>query len=224
MIRRSAWSSPIAWSQQLLRDRREELGLAGTQHLRHSRGGVRVGRVAVLELVGPAHFLGILVRHRESLDLARRPDHVDRAPVGEAGDAELRDLRQRVVVVERGSEHLARLGQERHPLAQVLLGRVETRARECLGGLPRERQLHLAALRLELDVAVEGERHRAEDAALDGERDDHERVALLALVRERRIAFVPLLYRREEDRLAAPDYLRHRHVGLEREARPAGHR
>ena len=123
---------------------------------------------------------------REPLDLAVRPDHVDRAPVGEARDAELRDLPEGVVVVERRGEQLARLGEEGHPLAQRLLGRIEARARKRLGGLARERQLHLAALRLELEVAVERERHRAEDAALDRERDDHERVALLSLRRQRR--------------------------------------
>src|ERR1700751_2280408 len=105
-----------------------------------------------------------------------------------------------------------RLSQEGHPLAQVLLGCEEARPCERLRGLPRQRQLHLAALGLELDVAVEGEGHRAEDAALDGKRDDDERMALLSLVRERRKTLVALLNRREEERLAGPNHLRHRHL------------
>jgi hypothetical protein len=224
MIRCSSWSSPIASSSSSSGIDGKNSGSPLRQDLWHSRRRVGVGRVPVLELVGPAHLLGILVCHREPLDLARRPDHVDRAPVGEPGNAELRDLRERVVVVERGREYLARLGQEGHPLAQVLLGRVEARAGERLGGLARERQLHLAALLAELEVAVEGKGHRAEDTALDCERDDSERVPVLSLVRERRVALVALLHRHEEDRLAGPNHLRHRHVGLQREARPAGHR
>ena len=209
--------------QQLLREFGEEFGLPGAQHVRHSRRRVRVGRVAVLQLVGPAHLVRVLVRDREPLDLAVRADHVDRAPVGKARDAQLRDLPEGVVVVERRGEQLARLGEKGHPLPQRLLGRIEPRAGQRLGGLARERQLHLAALRLELEVAVERERHRAEDAAFDRERDDHDRVALLALPGQGGIARVSLLDGRNEERLAGPDHLRHRHVGREREALPPDH-
>ena len=190
----------------------------------HAGRRIGVGRVALLQLVGPADLVGVLVRDREPLDLPVGADDVDRAPVGEARDAELRDLAERVVVVERRREQLARLREEGHPLAQRLLGRVQARAGERLRRLPCERQLHLAALGLEEDVAVERERHRAEHATLDRERHDDERVPVLALVRERGVALVALLHRREEERLAGADHVRHRHLGLEREARPAGHR
>jgi hypothetical protein len=163
------------------------------------------------------------VRHREPLDLAVRAEHVDCAPVGQRRHAEPGELAQRAVVVERGREQLARLGEERHPLAQRLLGFVEPRAGERLRGLPRERQLHLPAVGVELDVLVERQRHAAEDAALHCEGHDDECMPALAPVCEIREEPVAFLQRRDEKRLAGADHLRHGQLGVDRERGPAGH-
>ena len=68
--------------EQLLGQIREELGLAGPDHLGDPVRVVRVRRIALLQLVGPQDLLGVVVCDGEPLDLAVGHDHVDRAPVG----------------------------------------------------------------------------------------------------------------------------------------------
>ena len=161
--------------------------------------------------------------NRETHDLAVLAGHVDRAPVGEPGHRELGQLPERSVVVERGGEQLARLGEERHPPAQRLLLGIEARAGERLRSLPGKRHLHLAALEPELDLGAERERHRTEDASLDGERENHERGAVLALLRELGEELVALGDGRDEQRLAGSHDVRHRQPGGDGEVLPVLH-
>ena len=108
--------------EQLFGDLRPQLRLAGGQHLMQPAVGARLGRVALGELLGQRDLVGVDVRDRHALDLADAvAREVDADPVGHPGHGEVRDCRQRRLVVERVGEHAARLGEE----ALGLLGLLE---------------------------------------------------------------------------------------------------
>ena len=102
---------------QLLRDLRVELGRPAAQDRRHAGRSVRVGRVAAPQVVRHLDLARVDVGDRDLVRLAVLVDHLDAAPVGEPGDDHARHALERLLVVERGGEELARLGQE--PLAQL---------------------------------------------------------------------------------------------------------
>ena len=56
----------------LVGDLAVQLGLAGAQHLRHSRGRVRVGRITVLEVPRETLLLGVVVGRRRGARSSRR--------------------------------------------------------------------------------------------------------------------------------------------------------
>ena len=95
------WSLGGCLSQQLLGDLREQLGLPRANDVGHAVRGVWVGRILLRELVGPANLLRIDVRDGQALDRPVRGDHVDRAPVGEAGNGKPGEVRECRLVVER---------------------------------------------------------------------------------------------------------------------------
>lgn len=98
-----------------------ELRLARPQDLRDPRlrGGIerepgQVGRERVARR-------GVAMLQSESPDLAAAfLDDVDDAPVREPRDRERRDPVERVLVVERRRQHLARLREEREPRLRPL--------------------------------------------------------------------------------------------------------
>ena len=155
----------------------------------------------------------------ELLDLARLLDeHRDRAPVGKLRHRELGKTLEGSVELERRGEQRRRLGKEREPLAQPLLGRGEPSAFEGERSLAPERDLQRAALGGEVLVGREGEDEAADRPALADERDAHEPVSGLRAPDELRIALVSLRLRSDEDALAGAHRLREREVAGDREA------
>ena len=183
---------------------------------------VGVRRVALLKLVGPPDLLGIVVRYGEALDLAVLAGHVDRAPVGKPRHSEAGDACERPVVREGGGEQRARLCDEGQPPARRALGLVQAGAFECLRGLAREGDLHLAALGREDHVLPEREPEDSLQAAFERERQHRERVTVTAVgqIREEVVSLFP---RRQEERLAGANDVRHREVVCHREACPFLH-
>ena len=113
---------------------------------------------------GQPRGLGIGMGDADGADLAAL-EHVDRAPVGQARNRELDELRQRVLQIERLGEHDAGLGQERQRLlALAVLGEVEERrdGRDDLAagvahGLGAERDDAVRAVGAnDVDLAVRG--------------------------------------------------------------------
>ena len=115
---RTSWicsSSSAAASSTALVDLRVELGAAATDHRGRAGRRVGVGRVALLQLTRPADLLGIDVGDR---DLALIGE-LHRAPVGQPGHGQARDLLEHLDRVQRGGEDLAGGVEE---LARVLAG------------------------------------------------------------------------------------------------------
>ena len=208
--------------EQRFRDLREELGLSGAEHVRHAVRVVGARRVALLKLVGPPDLLGIVVRYGEALDPAILAGHVDRAPVGEPRHGEASDACERLVVLEGRREQRARLCDEGQPLARRAFGLVQASAFECLRGLAREGDLHLAALGREDHVLPEREPENSLQTAFKRERQHRERVSVTP-VGQIREEVVPLFPRRQEEGLAGADDVRHRQVVCHREASPFLH-
>ena len=111
-------------------DDRVQLRAAGADHVRRAGWGVRIRRVALLELARPADLVRVDVRHGGLL--AGRELH--RAPVGQPRDGELGDLLERVDRIHRRDQHLARGVQERVCLlAPAALGDVTEQPGDALG-------------------------------------------------------------------------------------------
>ena len=102
--------------EELVGDLRDELGRHRSDDVRHAHRLVGVGRVLLSQPLGPSDAIGVLVRDREPLDRAVRPEHVHGAPGRHLGDGEARELSEGRLVVERRAEELARVREERHPL------------------------------------------------------------------------------------------------------------
>jgi len=172
--------------QELLGNLRKELGQAGADHVADAVRGVGLGWVALLKLLGPAHLPGILVRDHQPLDLAVLAEHVDRTPVREGRNRELHQARERLLELQRRREQLARLGDEREALASGSLCLVQAGALERERRLAGQSDLHLPPALAERHVLAEREPEHADDPAFEDERQDRERVAVLALAHERR--------------------------------------
>ncbi len=127
--------------EQLVGDMRVEFGLPGADHVGRTRRGVGVDGVVGSKLPPPAHFVGVGVSDGDGVDGAVRIEEVDRAPVGEAGDAEPGDLIERGLVVEGLLDERPRLGEVLGPhLALLPVVDVEARAdiaeERAVGGEP----------------------------------------------------------------------------------------
>ena len=139
-------------------------------------GGVRVRRVAPLELLDERDLRGVEVGDGDPLD-ARPADEVHRGPVGDALDDEVAELAQALLHRQRRLHQPARLRQEGHavPLAlgggaRFVLGGVEPRAVERLGAQRGRGHEELPLGRVEGPGLVEAEDHGAEVAVLDAQR------------------------------------------------------
>ena len=95
-------------------------------------------RVAALKFGGRLGQGRVAVDDRQAVEVAVRPEQIDDAPIGEEGHGQPRYPLQFGLVVERGGEDLARLGQEGQPP----LRRLGRRARR-----PLRRQGQLLRLR-----------------------------------------------------------------------------
>src|SRR5215210_5480739 len=98
-------------NQHLVGDPAIELRFAAAQHPGYSLRRVRVRWISATQLAPPGALCRVLAGHSKQVDRTVFLEHVDRAPVGEAGHRQARQARQRRLVIERGGEHLARLGQ-----------------------------------------------------------------------------------------------------------------
>ncbi len=83
--------------QQLVGDVRHQLDAPGPQHVGHAVLRVRIGRVALLEGLRGRQLRGVLVRDGQASDRAVGPQAVDRTPIGEARNDELRQTLRRGV-------------------------------------------------------------------------------------------------------------------------------
>ena len=90
----------------------DEGRLAGADHLRRAASLARLRWVPVLELAREDHLRGVDVLDGDRRDLTAGVDDVDRAPVGDAGNGELRDRLQARAPVERERQLRARVEQE----------------------------------------------------------------------------------------------------------------
>lgn len=113
--------------EQLVGNLGEELRPARADDVGDAVRSIRIGRIPLPQLVRPAHLLGVHVRHGQPAERTVLLDHVDRAPVGEAGDRERRDVGQRRLVVQRRAEQFARLRDEPLILREPLLCFVQLR-------------------------------------------------------------------------------------------------
>ncbi len=166
-------------AQQLVGNLLEQLGLSCPDDVRDAVRRMRVRRILLGKLVGPAHFLGIGMSDRETLDRSILSDHVDRAPVGKAWDGEGREVRERSFVVERRCEELARFGDEPMVLGETTLRLVEVGgpdSRRCDVRQERRRAF-LGFGELARVAIVEDE--RSEDALAVAERECHHRARAL---------------------------------------------
>ena len=73
MIWRSSSLAADGLLDELFRQLGQEIRLTGADHLGDAVRRVGIGRVSLLQLVGPLDLLGVLVRDREALDLPVRP-------------------------------------------------------------------------------------------------------------------------------------------------------
>ena len=85
-------------------DLREQHRLARPGDGVRADGRVGIERISVTELLDEAHPFRIAVSDRDRRERAVRLEHVDGAPVGQAGNDDLRDLAQRRTAVERGAQ------------------------------------------------------------------------------------------------------------------------
>ncbi len=90
-----------AGDEQLVRHLLHEVGLSRAEHPREPSGGVRIGRVAFLELARQLDFPGIEVRDGEATDRSGILENVHCAPVAERRHGELGERAERRFVVER---------------------------------------------------------------------------------------------------------------------------
>jgi hypothetical protein len=101
-----------AGHEQLVGDPGHPLGLARPQHLVAAVRRLGVLGVARVELVREGHHLRVGVADGQPVQAAVRAHEVERAPVGERGHREGRDLPERGLDVEGGRQHRAGLGEE----------------------------------------------------------------------------------------------------------------
>ncbi len=106
--------------EHLIGDLGQKLGSAGPKHLGDPDGGIGVRRVAFLELAGPGDLLRVLMGDGEPLDRSALPEHVDGVPVRQLGYHEACHAVERGAVVQRGGQHLARVGEEAQRLVYPL--------------------------------------------------------------------------------------------------------
>ena len=125
--------------EHLVGDLGIELRLLRPDHVRHAlrRVGIR-RRHRCGQLLGKPNLGRVGVRGGEPLNRPVVGDHVDRAPVGERRDDELRDVRQRHLVVEGRAEQLACLRDEPPLLGELRLLLVDRRRADARGGEVRD--------------------------------------------------------------------------------------
>ena len=98
--------------QQLVGDLRDQLGQAAAQHVGHPAAGVEGHRIPAPQPAGQLHLVRVGMDDSETLQRAVGIEHVHRAPVRDLRDREAGHRAQRGLVVERGGEGVAGLGQE----------------------------------------------------------------------------------------------------------------
>ena len=175
----------------------QELRAPGADHLRHADVGVELQRMR-LEDRAHRRLPPAAVLDRATHDRPVVLDDVDDAPVAETGHGEPRERAERLVVVERAREHVARLDEEAELVLRLLGGAVQARVvdreRGAAAELLRERHVRPG-------VPVAGlrprERERAEHAAARDERDRDRG----ARVEPRHELEVPVVERRRAQRL-----------------------
>ena len=102
-------------------DDRDDHGLARAGDRVRSDVGVRVGRIPGAKLLHETDPVRVAMGQRERDQLTLGIQHVDGAPICDAGDDQIGDLPQRRRAVERGSEDPAGIGQERGECHVVLV-------------------------------------------------------------------------------------------------------
>src|SRR4051794_40714698 len=100
--------------KHLLGDLRVEFREVCAQHVWYTARLVGVRRIAALELLCPSHLVRILVGRCSSADRFLAPrNHVHSTPVSKTRHPKACHTGQSKLVIERGSEYLTRLGEER---------------------------------------------------------------------------------------------------------------
>jgi len=87
--------------EELRRNRLDQHRFPGANHLVNRIQGIRTGRIFLLQLACVLYLGWIDVFDDEPPDVARLVDDIDSAPVGNFRDRQLRNGRQRLLVVER---------------------------------------------------------------------------------------------------------------------------
>ena len=86
--------------------------LARANHATHSLLRVKTLRSVLPELLGQCQPTGIDVRHSHRLAISVLVNEVDGAPVGDVWHGQLGHVLERLLVIQRGSQHVAGVGQE----------------------------------------------------------------------------------------------------------------
>ena len=196
-----------AIDQRLVAHLLVQLRHAGSDHALHGpRAGVRRRVETLPQAQRPIHLLGVDVLDGQRPHCAVVREQIDDAPVGQLRDAGARNGLQGLLVLERGREQIAGLGQEAQPtgavlraLERVVLGFVQARALERLGGQLPEGQQERALVVGEQPLIAEAVREPTDRTQLDDERNAGEGLVRRLLGGELRIATVPFLLRLEQD-------------------------
>jgi len=100
--------------QQLVGDLRVDLRMPGSDDFRDADGITRADGEPLQQLPNKANPLGVDMRECDRLDPASLAGEIDAAPVRQARNGQLRNLRQGALVVEGRGQQGGRLGQERY--------------------------------------------------------------------------------------------------------------
>ncbi len=175
--------------QHFVADVRVERGHAGAQDIVDARRRRRIHGIARLEHARQLDLLRIDVRRDDALDRVVGLLDVDRAPVGDARNREVRQVAQRLLVIERSQQRRG-VRKKGHP-SRVRF-RQRARPLQRLVGLrvPERRRGHLAERRTHADLGVAEcvpgaviNDDRRPPLASDRHRDDQQRLDALIAVR-----------------------------------------